>query len=86
MSMDNREHKEQNAQSHSSVSLLLVFSLEAKHYLVKEEEHKQHSTACPCTLFFWQEIQMSRKRWGHERKSGGTDKSKKSKAGVISYE
>lgn len=84
--MDNREHKEQKARYHSCVSLLLVSSLKANHYFVKEEEHKQQQTAFPCTLFFWQEIRMSRKRWGHERKSGGTDKSKKSKAGVISYE
>lgn len=83
--MDNREHKEQKARHHSSVSLLLVSSPKANHYLVKEEEHRQQQTAFPCTLFFWQGIRMSRKRWGHERKSGGIDKSKKSKAGVIPY-
>lgn len=59
---------------------MLVYSLKAKLYFVKEEEHKKQQTAFPHTHSFWQEIQMSRKRWGHERKSGGTDKSKKSKA------
>lgn len=45
--MDNREHREQKACYHSCVSLLLVSSLKASHYFIKEEQHKKQQRAFP---------------------------------------
>lgn len=78
--MDNKRAQGTKSPIPFCVSLLLVSRLKAKHYFIKEEEHKKQQTAFSHIHCFWQGIRMSRERWGHERKSGRTDKSKKSKA------